>query len=429
MKKQLIDPNDIHTAIGTWSGFIYQGKVALYHVLWLLNKNENNLKYYLQLDSLEDFAIVDKEINPITLHQVKALKSKLYSSYKNAFEKLEKRTDEFSCDRAYFHFATQNEKSITEIKKRHPKMDIYDKYGDYCFCPLEEIDDKCEREISKYLKKQNLIHFDNQELRTIFRNNLESKINGQIIEIHSNNHKNDIKIREGAYYLIIPLTDFKSILESNPQKSIDSEDYYFFLTKSLLNKYYTEFCLETSEEFKCKNKIFYRTEKEKLSDYLQQINNLGKNSLLKFIQDLLPNRKITLNTVKDFKDFNIQNDEFKDVFLQILLDLVRPSGEIGQDFSWNGTDNLRYTATAINSGQNNKHKICKRIFKNISDIDIDVPYEANKLITSSIDVESLKSEINLQNEIEEDNSTLTNNIIKWNDIGLVSLNVAKKIIK
>ena len=32
---QLINPNDIHSAADTWNGFIYQGKVALYHVLKL----------------------------------------------------------------------------------------------------------------------------------------------------------------------------------------------------------------------------------------------------------------------------------------------------------------------------------------------------------------------------------------------------------
>ena len=166
-----------------------------------------------------------------------------------------------------------------------------------------------------------------------------------------------------------------------------------------------------------------------MSEYLQQINGLDNKKLIKFIQSLLPNREIKLEKIQEYKDRNIHRDEFKDAFLQILLEMTRPSGKAGLNLSWLDSDNLKYTATAINSGAANKKKICKRIFKNISEIDIDVPYEANKLITSSIDVESLKSIINSQNEIKEDQSEEKNNIVKWNDIGLISLfNAKKKII-
>ena len=91
---QLIDPNDIHSAADTWSGFIYQGKVALYHDLKLINEKDSVDELHLQLDSLEDFAIIryeNSEPKPITLHQVKAVKSHYYSKYKELFEKLEKR--------------------------------------------------------------------------------------------------------------------------------------------------------------------------------------------------------------------------------------------------------------------------------------------------------------------------------------------------
>ena len=89
----LINPNDIHSAADTWSGFIYQGKIALYHVLTLMLNEANVDDLELQLDSLEDFAIVRNDgtnISPVSLHQVKAMKSHLYSSYQEAFNNLEK---------------------------------------------------------------------------------------------------------------------------------------------------------------------------------------------------------------------------------------------------------------------------------------------------------------------------------------------------
>ncbi|PIF30081.1 hypothetical protein CLU81_0476 [Flavobacterium sp. 9] len=75
----LINPNDIDSAADTRSGFIYQGKIALYHII--LNKaNVDDLE--LQLDSLDDFAIVRNDgtnISQVSLHQVKATKRHLYS--------------------------------------------------------------------------------------------------------------------------------------------------------------------------------------------------------------------------------------------------------------------------------------------------------------------------------------------------------------
>ncbi len=62
-----------HTAITSWSGFVYQGKVALYHSLKLILEDiQGCSNYKLQLDSLEDFAILDEDDNPISLHQVNA---------------------------------------------------------------------------------------------------------------------------------------------------------------------------------------------------------------------------------------------------------------------------------------------------------------------------------------------------------------------
>jgi hypothetical protein len=80
-----------HTAITSWSGFIYQGKVALYHVLCLLEHQEGCSDYKLQLDSLEDFAILDVQSAPVSLHQVKARKTQYYNDYQADIAKVKKK--------------------------------------------------------------------------------------------------------------------------------------------------------------------------------------------------------------------------------------------------------------------------------------------------------------------------------------------------
>lgn len=82
-------PND---AIASWSGFNYQGKVALLYVMQLINeKNGNKLDYStfsIELEKNEDFIIFDED-KPVSYHQVKALLSKKnLSGYNSALKKL-----------------------------------------------------------------------------------------------------------------------------------------------------------------------------------------------------------------------------------------------------------------------------------------------------------------------------------------------------
>lgn len=71
----------------SWSGFNYQGKVALYYALKTINTAPVGLdlsNYALMLEDNEDFEILNNRI-PISFHQVKAYNSSAYSSYSDAF--------------------------------------------------------------------------------------------------------------------------------------------------------------------------------------------------------------------------------------------------------------------------------------------------------------------------------------------------------
>lgn len=73
-----------HTAAPTWSGFIYQGHLALYHSIeCVLNK----MSFELQIDSIDDFSIIENGI-AVSTHQVKALADDKRAAYKEALEKL-----------------------------------------------------------------------------------------------------------------------------------------------------------------------------------------------------------------------------------------------------------------------------------------------------------------------------------------------------
>lgn len=421
---RLIDPNDIHSAADTWSGFLYQGKVALYHVLRIINEEDHALNYHLQLDSLEDFAIVDDDINPISLHQVKAMKSPSYASYRVAFEKLEKRSNDFACDEAYFHLAVQNEMSVGDIHINHPHIEIYSYSWGNHYCSLDEVNARIEDQIAVFLKNNGLSHHCNSDNIYKLRNKLEAIVCDQIIVIHAANHtSNGLTIEEGAYHFIIPLITFDEILRSDPSAGLD-ENYYLFLTKELLNQYYTEFCTDAEEQ-----ETIDTGDKQKLDLYMQQINGLNGDEIISFLQSILPHRTVKLDSIIGFKDRNINNEEFKDAFLQSLFELTACPGSIGDNFLWQDKDNFGYTVTAIKDGQANAAQVCRRIFKNINEADVQVPYETDKLITLELEVDSLKESLKIHTPSGEEEPSsgagLENNILKWSKISLVTLNNAK----
>lgn len=420
---RLIDPNDIHSAADSWSGFIYQGKVALYHVLHLLNSNLNAREFSLQLDSLEDFAIVDEQINLITLHQVKAMKSTAYADYRVAFEKLEKRIREYPCNGAYFHLANPIERTAAQIKTAHPNIEIYQYQNTNNFCSLEQINSVCEEQIEIYLNNI-LPHNNNATNIAILRNSLEALICNQIIAIHACNHQRDgLTISEGAYHFVVPFQRFEDILHTDPSTLLDSL-YFLSLTKLLFNEYFSEFCLETNDFYQENGKDVPDEIREKLDSYLQQLNSLSNNEVISLMRSLLPHRTFKLESIRDFKDNNIHKNEFKYAFMQCLLDLTVCASHLSQGLIWQDSFQKRYTVTAINDGPSSLKPICRSIYENIIDTDYEVPYNTDILITSDLELESLRSSWNRVYDVSLEKDT-SNYITKWGALALTTIAKAK----
>lgn len=423
-----IDPEKIDSAADSWSGFIYQGKVALYHVLKLLIDDNHSVDYQLQLDSLEDFAIVDANIQPITLHQVKALKSNLYSSYEEAFRKLEKKLILYPCDGAYFHLAIPNELTKSQIETIHTTIEIYEYRNGNTFCTLDDIDLSIEELIHEYFINNNLEGYNNLNYIQIVRNCLEDVIVSQIIAIHAcNQRRNGLRLNEAAYYFPIPLSNFKNLLEIDLNSKIADEEYYLNITKKLINKYYTEFAIELVEELNDEGMELTEIQRLKLDSHLLEMNTLNKTELISFIKNLMPHREFKLKTLFDFKDNNIAQEEFKNAFLKCLFELIEPTFNIKEGLMWSSNDSTKYTATTIYAPQCDFKKICKKIYKNIIDNSFEIPYQSDFLITRDIEIASIKEGLNNQIEIPEEINA-KNNITKWSNVGLVKIETAKNIL-
>ena len=365
-----INEEEVRSAISTWSGFVYQGKVALYQTLKTLNNITAAQNYSLQLDSLEDFAILnDKGIESI--HQVKAVKSTYYSKYESAFKDLVKKSVKYECTNAFFHLAQSiHDKTVADIESDHTPMKIC-MYNTKTNCPLDEIDSFIEAQISVYYSANfsDAAWKLNTDYVKISRHFLENIIVTQVIKIHHIIHQSKKSENQAAFTEKIDFIDFKNILDhSNLNESFNSS-YYLYLTKADLNRYYQEYCIEEDDD-----DAITEDEKQKLENYILEINELNDSELVQFIRNIMPNRSFKMDSISDYKDNNIQKNEFKRGFCKILHQLRLFDGNVKNDFVWICDENSRSFPTIICEGEEHTKDVCRDIIKNIKNTDLEIPY-------------------------------------------------------
>lgn len=138
----------MHDAVPTWSGFLYQGRIAVYLAVRKINElreagNESEIKKYaLEMEKCEDIAVVYMDGNNKkyhSIHQVKNEKGCKLTSYKDPLIQLmlEKgfcRTNNYGTPAAYLHiskeinYESMNEHALECLKNW--KDDILNFYND-----------------------------------------------------------------------------------------------------------------------------------------------------------------------------------------------------------------------------------------------------------------------------------------------------------
>lgn len=95
--KRISRREETNSAIGSWSGYIYQGLCGILVVLRMLKDNAEKYKSYsLQLDSYEDFSILDSDGKIVSLHQCKSDKNR--KDYNDEFKKMKLKIDSLISD-------------------------------------------------------------------------------------------------------------------------------------------------------------------------------------------------------------------------------------------------------------------------------------------------------------------------------------------
>ena len=221
------------SAISSWSGFVYQGKVALYHSLKLIH--DGDLNFELQLDSSDDFAIY-KAGKLHSAHQVKAKISNYRSGYAKALEQSTLiEYDKIKGTPRYFHVSVQLD-NTDDHKGASGEIVKFYRYGDNFHCGLGEIEGLTKALIKKIFEKESITVSDN--LINFNYCLLSEKISTKAIHNHKLNQVDGFSESKAAYEGLIEAKEIlEDLLYQNPYQD---RNYYAVDLKARLQTHLEE---------------------------------------------------------------------------------------------------------------------------------------------------------------------------------------------
>jgi len=396
------------SAISSWGGFVYQGKVALYHCLKLLIEKSFQQKsvgdFELQLDSTDDFAIYcDGKV--ISTHQVKAKLSQYRSEYVKAIYKAA--CVDTDCDDntiRYFHVAKKLNNFKNYTSEDGKTVEFYN-YGDNKYCALSEINDLIDKLIEEFIDENNLIRSKNLiiEKSTL----LSELITNKVIIIHNLVHNGQTQ-NYAAYHNRISSCILLELLNSPPLNRTD-EIYQALLTKKQITN-----IIET--EFYNNLEDFSEKQIESISNVFRFIYSLNDSSAIKMNTSLQPHREYSVINKEDIRDY-------LDVISAIshipkLLGLPHYSKKINKYLP---------SALTIRAGKRRNTSFQEDLKKHIRDNGTlaSLLYEYNNIIAYDISEETIISAKSEKITIAPNNQETKNHIVKEFALRILSIDEAE----
>lgn len=351
-----IDSQDTHSAVPSWSGYEFQGQVAIYTSLCFLNSLDlatvELSQYSIEIEHIEDFSI---KVNNsyLSIHQVKSYQNTYhFSSYKEAvLELLGKCAKYESINKVNLHTTclieeptkdalynllkeyrpTAKVDKLNSYKKllfEHQKFDdafnklSYNKVNDSSYelvVDIDEVGDKIKEQLAIFYSlnhqlfdQESIILNSSSENISYIYHNLQAKLDDWIIR----NHKGGLKEPTIALNVFFEILITKNIYQFSNKTAAG-------LLKDSLKKCFTEYCEdygitpETSPE--CKNW-------ENNWKYIRQLSDDEFILLCKKISPniVVKNENITLLEYREL----LNSRGVKDALIHLTLNIGKLSLEL-----------------------------------------------------------------------------------------------------
>lgn len=402
-----LDNRVTHSAIGSWSGYIYQGMCAVYIVLHsILKEYESNgnvdqiRDYLLYLDAYDDFSIHDENTQAISLHQCKLYKQaqRFEDAQRQLLETKRYWVRQNVCTEdtvVYFH-SNQSPNLINGISS------FEDFEGDVSF-DADALRQKIRRLIAKIFEAQGVERAQNRVY-----NALISWIDTQVITIHGRYLDQKMGLREIAVDedSAIPFNKIISILFDDDFKTYPPQDFYKLLKYDFLHsiKEEIEENYETEDDWDGGNPEF-------VQNFVDCIGETPIENFEHIVQRLLPVEYIHPS---ERTERNICNSSIAQEFIQLV---AKCSFGLRDELDWNERSK-RQTPIAVK--HLNLSQTCNQLYKNranldcLREYDILVTKEGNEFIPDIRDKASIIVSVDTTNDDDK-------NIFKEKIVGLLSV--------
>ena len=350
MWKKMCSENQINnTAIGSWSGFIYQGLCALYHCLRLIKHDKERCKELkLSLDSFEDFAILDQYNDPISLHQCKNKSGT--SGYKDEFKKMrEKKRTYNDDDRCFLFFHSNKRCEISDDDViAYPFTDEQNYCGPVRLMKLIEniVRDITQADELTCRKKTSVLY---------------KKVDEKVLRIHYKflNPMNDgERLRDIAKIEFIPLNDI--IEELDKQETVVSlmEDDFLSYIKNTMKVNLVQNLNDEDESVYNEDLVY---------NFISKVNKMDNKDFRDLLKRLYPDCNFNNRDLELL--INVANDRA----FSALYDVLSGTSELSDRLDW--CDNSqKETPTAL--GMDKKiAKVCRLIYENSNNVKILYEYD------------------------------------------------------
>ena len=395
--KEEVKKEITNSAIGSWAGYIYQGLCGIYHVLRLLLEDEKKYdSYFLNLDSYEDFSILDANKKIVSLHQCKD--EKQVKQYEDEQKKmLEKKTyliskglTDDACQ-VYFHNAHN-------IELKYENIHLYQYHNNQSFCSsadiltlISEIIDKFKNlEGSKTCKIQALTNIVDKKVLDVQKQYFDTtrKTLKEIARTES----------------VIAFKEILDILNNSSYISIDKKNIPCYIK--------TKYILKLNRILTDETELGIEVSIDKIDKFIQIFSLLQGEELIQFLQRINPHQNLSI--LNEDLLLSICSDEKIGVLYRQIQE-IEPLSDL---LDWK-TDKSRQTPTTLVSTCKSENiRNCKHIYE--LSPNLDCLWEYDWLVGSTCGrIDSISKACNIATTIESDVDS--KNIFLQKEVGILTI--------
>ena len=374
-----------NTAIGSWSGFVYQGLCALYHCLRLIESSLGGIcpDYFLNLDSFEDFSILDANDDIVSMHQCK--NEKKVKNYTDEFNKMvDKKNASPKAIHAILYFHTNKNVNVNS------PIIAYQFTSTATFCTSNDLIQLIEALVKK------LACCDEATCQKKSAS-LYKLIDDRVLQIHQMSFGLDYPLRDIARRDRIPLQDIYEI--------VHREEKIILLDKSSIVQYARIWLINDLLEF-----LQFEEDdilEKKINETVTNIQRFDDDSFFDFLTRLHPRQNFNQRDVRLLA--NIINEDTN----SSVYEVVSKTPKLNDELNW--ISPKKETPAAFSRSMR-PELICSKIYENAPNLN--VLYEYDWLVGDiQKTVQDVCNQYSIFNYVQKNES----NIFHQKKVGLLSI--------